>query len=114
MLLQICKAKVENAVVTDTNLSYQGSLAVDLDILDRAGVLPYENALVVNFNTGERFETYIIAAERGSGRIGLEGGTARLGQVGDRIGFLCYAWVDPQEAEGLKPRIVTLKEGNKL
>ena len=113
-LLTLCKAKVENAEITDANLEYQGSLTVDSAILAKAHIYPYEKVLVVNFNTGERFETYVIPGEKRSGIICLNGGTARLGQRGDKIGFLAFVQVDEETAIDFKPVVVTLQGNNKL
>lgn len=112
--LTVCKSKVENAVITDASLHYHGSLTVDEEILEAAGIVPNEKVLAVNLNNGERFETYVIPGRKGSGQICLNGGTARLGQVGDKIGFLAFMTVEEHTARRIKPIIVTLSPGNKL
>ena len=114
MLVSICKVKVENAVVTEANLHYHGSFTVDEVILEKAGILPYEKVLVVNFNNGARFDTYVIPGEKNSGVICLNGATARLGRVGDKVGFLVFGIMEESKARDFKPQIITLKEGNKV
>jgi len=113
MLVDICKAKVENAVVTEANIHYHGSFTVDEAILEKAGIYPYEKVIVVNFNNGVRFETYVIPGQKGSGVVCLNGATARLGQIGDKVGFLVFASMEENEAKNFKPKIITLKDGNK-
>ncbi|MDH5662258.1 MAG: aspartate 1-decarboxylase, partial [Elusimicrobiota bacterium] len=78
MLRMMCKSKIQKATVTEANLEYEGSIAIDKNIMAEADILPYEIVLVVNLNTGARFETYAIPAANNSGMIGLQGGAARL------------------------------------
>lgn len=107
MNIVLCKAKLNKAVVTNCNVNYSGSIAIDSTVLEALKVYPYEKVLVVNRNNGARFETYVIPAERGV--IELHGGTALLGKVGDTIGFLAFAIVDEAEANKWEPRIVELQ-----
>jgi len=88
----MCKSKIHRAIVTETNLHYEGSLTLDVALMEAAGLLPFEQVHVLNLNNGERFETYLIEGERGSGVVGVNGAAARLVQVGDPIIVLAYAW----------------------
>ncbi len=102
------------ATVTESNLLYEGSITIDRDIMDRAGLLPYEQVMISNLNNGERFETYVIEGERGSGIIALNGPTARKGVKGDRIIIFSYAYLDEGELRNFKPTIVILDERNRI
>lgn len=100
------------ATVTGSNLSYEGSITIDEMILKRAGILPYEQVMVSNHNNGERFETYVIPGKKGE--ICLNGPTARMGVVGDKIIIFCYSYVENNKLKGFKPKIVLLDEKNKI
>ena len=112
MLIHLLKSKIHRARVTAGNVDYEGSLGIALDLMDKVGLLPYERILCGNMANGERFETYAIPAERGSGQIILNGATARLGKPGDRLTIMSFAAVDPSEAKSWKPQVVVLGEGN--
>lgn len=115
MLRIMLRSKIHLATVTDANLEYEGSLTVDKDILDKAGILPYEQVMVSNLNNGERFETYVIPGERGSGVICLNGPTARKGVIGDKIIIFCYeAFTEEELTKGFIPRIVRVDERNRI
>lgn len=115
MLRLMLRAKIHMATVTDANLEYEGSLTIDENILNEAGILPYEQVMVSNINNGERFETYVIPGERGSGIICLNGPTARKGVVGDKIIIFCYeAFTDEELIKGFTPKIVKLNEKNRI
>ncbi len=114
MLLEIFKAKIHQATITQADLNYEGSLTVDLDLLDASGILPNEKVQVVNINNGNRFETYTIIGERGSGVIGLNGAAARLGLPGDKIIVIAYAHMTPEEAKKHKPIVIVLNDKNKI
>lgn len=114
MLRMMCKSKIQRATVTETNLEYEGSIAIDKNIMAKADILPYEIVLVVNLNTGDRFETYAIPAANNSGAIALQGGAARLGAVGDKLIIISYEFVEEEKAKVYKPRIVLLNEKNKI
>lgn len=114
MLRMMCKSKIQKATVTETNLEYEGSIAIGKNIMAEADILPYEIILVVNLNTGARFETYAIPAGKNSGVIGLQGGAARLGEVGDRLIIISYEFVEEEKAKIYKPKIVFLDEKNKI
>lgn len=114
MLRMMCKSKIQKATVTETNLEYEGSIAIGKNIITEADILPYEIVLIVNLNTGARFETYAIPAGKNSGVIGLQGGAARLGEVGDRLIIISYEFVEEEKAKVYKPKIVLLDEKNKI
>jgi aspartate 1-decarboxylase len=108
------KSKLHQAVVTQAELYYEGSLTVDLDLMDLAEMMVYEKVTVVNINNGERFETYLIPGERGSGIICLNGAAARKASVGDRIIILTYCHLNESEVDGFKPKVILLDEKNKV
>lgn len=114
MLLEICKAKLNRAQVTSVNVEYHGSLTVDQEILERLNIFDNEKILVVNLSNGNRFETYAMAGERGKREIGLNGGAALLGKVGDTIGFASFALMTEEEAKNFIPKIVSLDEKGKI
>lgn len=107
-MIQLCKAKLQRAIVTDANVDYHGSITIDKEILTILNVYDYEKVLVVNFNNGARFETYVIPGKWGKRDICLNGGTAKLGSVGDEIGFLCFKSISEKKATNFKPKIVSL------
>ena len=113
MLRCMLKAKIHLATVTESNLEYEGSITIDEDVLNETGILPYELVMVSNLNNGERFETYAIPGERGSGKICLNGPTARKGIVGDRVIIFCYGYFEDSEIKDFRPRIVRLDSGNR-
>lgn len=112
MELTLLKCKLHRATVTEANLNYVGSVTIDGGLLDRAGLLEYEQVQIVNINNGARFETYVIRGEAGSGLICLNGAAARQAQVGDRIIIMAYARMSPEEAAGFRPRVLFLDEAN--
>ena len=99
MFVEILKSKIHCVHVTDAKLSYIGSITIDEDLMDAAGLLPGEHVYVVDNNNGERFETYVIKGDRGSGCICLNGAAARKVQVGDVIIIMAYASMTPEEAK---------------
>lgn len=106
MLLTMMKGKIHRATVTEANLNYVGSVTIDEDLLDAAGILPGELVQVVDNNNGARLETYTIAGERGSGIICLNGAAARMVQVGDIVIIMAYALMTPEEARTFAPAVV--------
>jgi aspartate 1-decarboxylase len=106
MFIEIIKSKIHRVTVTEANLNYIGSITVDEDLLDAANMIPNEKVAIVNNNNGERFETYIIKGERGSGVVCLNGAAARKAQPGDIIIILSYALMDFEEAKSFKPAII--------
>ena len=106
MLLHILKPKIHCATVTEANLHYMGSITIDQDLMDAANLLPGEQVHVVNNMNGERIETYVIAGERGTGCICLNGAAARLFQVGDEVIIMAYALMTDEEARTYKPAVI--------
>ena len=106
MLIEVVKSKIHRVTVTEANLNYIGSITIDADLLDAANLLPNEKVAIVDNNNGERFETYVIAGERGSGVICLNGAAARKVQPGDVVIIMSYALMDFEEAKHFKPSIV--------
>ena len=114
MLLEMLKGKIHRARITMCDVDYEGSLEIDIDILEKAGILPYEKILVVNATNGKRLETYAIPGEAGSGTFCLNGAAAHRGSVGDIITIMCFANFTPEEATTLRPRVVVMDEVNKI
>ncbi len=114
MFRLMLRSKIHRAVVTDANLDYEGSLTVDPVLLDAASILPYEQVHVSNLNNGERFETYVIPGQRGSGEMVLNGPTARRGVKGDKIIVFCYEYFNEEELRTFKPKIVLVDENNRV
>jgi aspartate 1-decarboxylase len=110
----MCKSKIHRAVVTRADLDYEGSIAIDTDLLRAADVLPYEMVQIYDINNGARFETYTIPAEAGSGTMCVNGAAARLVQPGDLLIILSYTLMDEKEALGHRPRIVFVNSKNKI
>ncbi len=114
MLIEVLKSKLHCVTVTDANLQYRGSITIDEDLMDAADMIAGQKVQIVDNNNGERFETYIIKGERGSGCICLNGAAARKVQIGDTVIIIAYALMDFEETKTFKPTIVIPKEGNKL
>lgn len=114
MLLTILKSKLHRATVTGASLHYEGSLTIAVDLAEKVGLMPYEKILVGNMANGERFETYVIYGERGSGAIQLNGATAYLGKIGDRLTIMNFGFFTPEEARKHKPSILVLDEKNEI
>jgi len=114
MMIEVLKSKLHCVTVTEANLNYMGSITIDEDLLDAANMIAGEKVYIADNNNGERFETYIIKGERGSGAICLNGAAARKVQVGDVCIIISYALMDFEEAKSYKPTIVFPKEGNRL
>ena len=113
MMIQVLKSKLHRVKVTDANLNYIGSITIDEDLLDAANMIAGEKVQIVDNNNGERLETYIIAGERGSGCVCLNGAAARKVQIGDTIIIISYALLDFEEAKTFKPWVVFPKD-NKI
>ena len=114
MTIAMLKAKIHRATVTQAELDYVGSITVDMDLLEQAGILEYEKVQIVDVNNGSRFETYTIAGERGSGVMCLNGAAARMVQTGDKIILMAYAQMTPEEASELRPTVLFVDEKNKV
>ena len=114
MFIHFCKSKIGHAIVTEANLLYEGSISIDEDLLKAVDILPGEKVEVLNLNNGNRFETYAIAAQSGSGQMCLNGPAARLGLAGDQIIVLAYALMEPSEAKKFQTKIIHLDGKNKI
>ena len=106
MMIEVMKSKIHCARVTEANLNYMGSITIDEDLMDAANLIAGEKVAIVDNNNGERFETYIIKGERGSGSICLNGAAARKVQVGDIVIIMSYALMDFEEAKSFKPSVI--------
>ena len=114
MLRELCKSKIHGATVTEANLYYEGSLTLDLDIIEAADLAAYERIQVLNVNNGARLETYVIPGERGGGAVHLNGAAARLGAVGDKLILISYAHYEESQVEGHEPRVVYVDDRNRV
>lgn len=114
MILNMLKGKIHCATVTEANLSYMGSITIDADLMDQAGILPNERVQVVDNNNGARLETYTIPGPRGSGVICLNGAAARCAQVGDVVIIMAYALFSEEEARACRPTVVLVDESNRV
>lgn len=106
MTLEILKSKIHRVHVTEARLDYIGSITIDRDLMDAAGIFPGERVYIVDNNNGERFDTYAIEGPRGSGVICLNGAAARRVQVGDIVIIMCYAQMTPDEAATFTPKVI--------
>lgn len=113
MMIEVLKSKIHCAQVTQANLNYIGSITIDGDLMDAANMIEGEKVQIVNNNNGERFETYIIKGERGSGCICLNGAAARKVVVGDTVIIISYALMDFEEAKTFRPSVI-FPENNKV
>ena len=114
MQITMLKGKIHRAVVQQAELNYVGSITVDPELMEQAGILEYELVQIVDVENGNRFETYTIAGEPGSGMICLNGAAARQAQVGDHGIIMCYCQMTPEEAEDHKPKVVFVDEENHI
>jgi aspartate 1-decarboxylase len=114
MLLNMFKGKLHRATVTQADINYVGSVTIDSDLLDQAGILPGEKVQIVNLHNGERFETYTIKGDAGSGVICINGAAARLVQVGDKVIIIAYALMNEAEAKSFLPNVLVLDDKNRI
>lgn len=114
MILNMLKAKIHRAVVTEANIDYVGSITIDKDIMDAAGIVEYEQVHVVDVDNGSRLVTYAIEGPRASGTICLNGAAARLVEMGDRVIIMAYCQLDQRESDKFSPKKVFLDENNKI
>jgi aspartate 1-decarboxylase len=115
MLRCMLKAKIHRATVTDCNINYEGSITVDADLLVAADILPYEKVSVADINNGERFDTYVIPGEAGSGVMCVNGAAARKVQIGDLIILFGYGYLrEGAIAADYAPRVVTVDAHNRM
>src|SRR5213083_3075668 len=112
MQIHLLKSKIHRAQVTGASLEYEGSLTIAEDLMEKTGLLPYERILCSNLANGQRFETYAIKGERGSGAIELNGAVAHLGKIGDRLTIMAFTEVDGAKAKKWKPRVIVLVKQN--
>lgn len=113
MTYTMMHGKIHRATVTEANLEYMGSITIDEDLLDAAGILPSERVQICNNNNGTRLETYTIPGKRGSGVICLNGAAARCTAIGDVVIIIAYAQMDEKEARALVPKVVMVDEKNR-
>ena len=106
MYVNVLKSKIHRVTITESCLDYIGSITIDEDIIDAAGIIPNEKVQVVDNNNGSRFETYVIPGERGSGVICVNGAAAHLVKVGDVIIIMAYTWLALEEAKAFKPKVI--------
>ncbi len=114
MLIEVLKSKIHRAVVTEADLHYVGSITIDADLMDAAGLIENEKVHVVNINNGERLETYVIEGKRGEGTICMNGPAARKAHVGDIVIILSYAFVEFEKAKDFKGKFVFPNKNNKI
>lgn len=114
MLMTLCRAKIHRATITKADLNYEGSITIDRDLIEAAGLMPYEKVQVLNISTGARIETYVIEGAAGSGTIMLNGAAARLGAKGDKVIIIAYGHFTPDEARYFKPAIIYVDDNNKI
>ncbi|MBN2029121.1 aspartate 1-decarboxylase [bacterium] len=114
MFVQLLRAKIHRARVTDANLNYEGSLTIDETLMEAAGIYTNEKVQVVNISNGSRAETYVITGKRDSGEIVMNGAIARLAQIGDLIIILSYGLVDESEVNKCKPTTIVVDKNNRI
>jgi aspartate 1-decarboxylase len=114
MIIEVLKSKIHRVKVTQAELNYVGSITIDEDLLDAANIIPNEKVQIVNNNNGERFETYAIRGERGTGTVCLNGATARRVQVGDILIIMSYGSLPMEEAKKYQPILVFPDDNNRL
>jgi len=108
------KSKIHRAVVTEANLNYVGSITIDKELMEAADIMVNEKVTIVNINNGQRFDTYVIEGEAGSGLMCLNGAAARLVEVGDLVIILTYTLLETEECKNYKPRLVFVNEKNQI
>ena len=112
MLLKLMKSKLHRARVTETKLHYPGSIAIDSELMEAAGIATYESVLIADLNNGNRLETYVVPAEAGSRQITVLGAAAQLIQPKDIVIIIGFGWFTPEEAKEFKPKVAVLDENN--
>jgi len=114
MFRTLMRAKVHGATLTDANLNYTGSVTLDAGIMEQLDMLPHEQVQVLNLNNGSRLITYLIAGEKGSGVVALNGAAARLGQPGDKLLIITYGMMSEEEARQFRPKVALMDEQNRV
>ena len=112
MLITLLKSKIHRASITQCDIAYDGSIGLDEEFMKLAGLREYEKVLVANISNGQRFETYVIKAEKNSRTVSLNGAAARLGELGDKVIILAYGRMKEKKAETFKPKIVIMDDNN--
>lgn len=113
MIVTMMKGKIHRATVTEADLHYEGSISIDMNLVEAAGFLINERVEIYNIDTGARFATYVIEGKRGSGVIGLNGAAARLAMPGDKVIIVAYAQMDAEEARAFQPAVVLVDGDNR-
>ena len=114
MMLEMLRSKIHRATVTQAELNYVGSITIDEQLMEAAGIYEYEKVQIADIDNGERFETYVIAGEAGSGVICLNGAAARMVCAGDKVIIMSYAQMKPQEIKENPPKVVFVDDKNKI
>jgi len=114
LLLSILKSKIHRATVTEARVDYIGSITIDSNLMEEAGILPYEKVLVASIDSGSRLETYVIEGKRDSGIICLNGAAAKIIQKGEKIIIMAFGLLDESEAKNFIPKIIHVDENNKI
>ena len=114
MQVNMLKSKIHRATVVQSELDYVGSITVDEELMEAAGIYEYEKVQIADVDNGNRFETYVIAGEKGSGMICLNGEAAHMVSLGDKIIIMCYAQMTPEEIKDNKPKVVFVDDDNKI
>ena len=114
MHLTLLKCKIHRATITACDLDYEGSISIDADLLEKSGLLPFEQVDILNINNGERLTTYVIEAPHGSGEIGLNGAAARRALKGDKVIIVAYCRLDQSKVKTHKPVVLLMDEQNKV
>lgn len=114
MYLNMLKSKIHRATVVQSELDYVGSITIDEVLMEAAGICEYEKVQIADVNNGNRFETYVIAGERDSGMICLNGAAAHMVDINDKIIIMCYAQMTPEEIKNNKPKVVFVDDDNKI
>lgn len=114
MILTMLKSKIHRAVVTDAKLNYVGSITIDKSLMTNSNILEYEKVQIVDIDNGNRFETYVIAGDAGSGTMCINGAAARCVQPGDKIIIMTFCQINAEEAKIIKPTVVFVDDNNKL
>ena len=114
MFVKLMKSKLHRATITETKLHYPGSIAIDSELMEAVGILPYESVLIADLNNGNRLETYVVPAEANSGQIIILGAAAQLIKTKDIVIIIAFGFFTPEEAREIKPKVVVLDEKNKI
>src|SRR5215468_10669638 len=114
MLVHLLKSKIHRARITAANVDYEGSMTIDRALMEKVGLIPYEKILCSNMANAERFETYAIPGDKGSGQIVLNGAAAHLGKAGDQLTIMSFTEVEAVEAKFWKPHVIVLGEKNRI